>query len=101
MIEATNSWQKGVVLVIAKHTPRCHDITRLISQSLDRPLPFCTGIKMRIHYLICEWCERYRNQLGFLREALHCCPERDENKAAGDMPARTRAGLKVVLRSNQ
>jgi len=101
MIEPTNWWKTKVVMFIAKHTPRCHDITRLISQSLDRPLPLRTRIKMRIHYLICVWCERYRDQLGFLREALHSCPERDENKAAGNLTARTRAGLKVALRSNR
>jgi hypothetical protein len=98
MIEPTNWWKTKVVMFIAKHTPKCHDITRLISESLDRPLPLRTRIKMRIHYLICVWCERYRDQLGFLRKALHSCPEHEENKPPGSLPPAARTRLKAALR---
>ena len=32
MIEPTNWWKTKIVLFIPKHTPKCHDITRLISK---------------------------------------------------------------------
>jgi hypothetical protein len=95
MIEPTNWWKTKVVMFIAKHTPKCHDITPLISQSLDGPLPLRTRIEMKFHYLICVWCERYRDQLGFLRKALPSCP----GHTAGKLPSATRARLKVAIRS--
>ncbi|MEO6739757.1 MAG: hypothetical protein ABIP20_05855, partial [Chthoniobacteraceae bacterium] len=42
----------------------CHDMSRLSSQALDARLPWTTRFRMRIHYLICAWCRRYRAQLA-------------------------------------
>lgn len=101
MIEPTNWWKTRLVMLIAKHTPKCHDITRLISESMDRPLPLRTRISMRIHYRICVWCERYRDQLGFLREALHSCPEQGVEKKCNGLPPDARSRLKIALRPEQ
>lgn len=97
MIEPTNWWKRKVVMFIAEHTPKCHDITRLISESLDVPLPLRTRIAMKFHYLICVWCERYRDQLGFLREALHSCPDRGAEKMRGGLSPDARSRLKIAL----
>jgi hypothetical protein len=56
-------------------TPTCQEMTRLLSDAMDRPLPWNTRVKMRLHFLICKWCERYKNQLRFLREAVRRHPE--------------------------
>ena len=101
MIEPTNWWKTKIVMFIAKNTPKCHDITRLISESLDRPLPLRTRIAMRIHYLICVWCERYRHQLGFLREAMKSCPEHDAETKPAKLPPGAKARLKTRLNSTQ
>lgn len=98
MIEPTNWWKTKVVMFIATHTPKCHDITRLISQSMDRPLPLRARIAMRIHYLICVWCERYRDQLGFLREALKSCPEQGAEKMRGGLSPDARSRLKITVK---
>jgi hypothetical protein len=47
----------------------CHDISRLSSQALDTRLPRITRLRMRMHYLVCVWCRRYRDQLALLRRA--------------------------------
>ena len=52
-----------------QHTPHCTEILRLASQSLEQPLSFRTRLKMRLHFLICVWCERYDKQLKFLHHA--------------------------------
>lgn len=96
MIEPTNWWRAKLVVFIATHTPKCHDITRLISESLDRPLPLATRIKMWVHCRICAWCERYRDQLGFLRHAVHSCPERKTPALSSE--ARTRLKTAVMPR---
>ena len=98
MIEPTNWWKTRLVMFIARHTPKCHDITRLISESMEHPLPIRTRLAMRIHYLICVWCERYRNQLGFLRTALKSCPERGTDALRGHLSPEARTRLKTVVR---
>lgn len=97
MIEPTNWWKTKLVKFIAAHTPKCHDITRLISGSFDRPLPLRTRIAVRIHYLICVWCDRYRHQLGFLREALKSVPEQDTTHRRGGLSPEARTRLKIAV----
>ena len=64
-------------------TPSCKDMTRLLSEAMDRPLPLGIRVKMRLHFLICKWCERYKNQLLFLRQALR----RNAYEVEGDVAA--------------
>jgi hypothetical protein len=47
----------------------CSDVTRLISESMDRSLPPAKRFGVRVHLLICRFCTRYRRQLLLLREA--------------------------------
>ena len=54
------------VVWVWQHTPHCTEILRLASQSLEQPLSLRTRLKMRLHFLICVWCERYDKQLKFL-----------------------------------
>ena len=46
----------------------CKDVTRLISESMDRSLPLGKRIGVRVHLLICKFCERYERQLHQIRE---------------------------------
>jgi hypothetical protein len=57
---------------------------------MEYPLPLRLPFAMRIHYLMC-----YRDQLGFLREALKHGTGRD---ARGSLRRRREPGLKVALR---
>jgi hypothetical protein len=44
-------------------------MTRLVSQSMDHRLPFSTWARMKLHYIICVWCERYAEQIAFVKSA--------------------------------
>lgn len=99
MIEPVNWWKTKLVMFIAQHTPKCHDITRLISVSMDRPLSWRTRVGVRIHYLICVWCERYRDQLALQRKALREMPSRDEQINRTSLPPSARTRLKSTLRA--
>lgn len=57
-------------LWVWQHTPDCAEMSRLASRRLDQPLPFRLRWKMRLHFLICVWCERYSKQLAFLHRHL-------------------------------
>jgi len=48
----------------------CKDTSRLISDAMDRALPFHIRIRMRLHLLICALCQRYQQQLSLVRNVL-------------------------------
>ncbi len=48
----------------------CKDVTRLISQSMDRSLPMGKRIGVRLHVLMCRFCARYERQLLLIRETV-------------------------------
>ena len=58
------------------HTPTCAEMARLSSQGLERPPTWKTRLRMRLHWLICVWCERYYKQLKFLHQAAPRLPEK-------------------------
>jgi len=47
----------------------CKEISRLVSESLDRKLPLRQRIRVRLHLLMCRLCSRFRKQTHFLRDA--------------------------------
>ena len=47
----------------------CREVTRLVSESLDRKLPLSERIGVRIHLLMCKLCPEAKKQMLFLREA--------------------------------
>ncbi len=44
-------------------------MTLLVSQSMDHRLSFSTWVRMKLHYIICVWCERYAEQVAFVKSA--------------------------------
>ena len=49
----------------------CKDVSRLVSESLDRKLPFMQRLRVRVHLLLCGVCSRFRKQMLFLKDAAH------------------------------
>jgi hypothetical protein len=45
-------------------------MTRLLSDAMDRTLPFHVRMRMRLHLKICAVCERYKHQLTLIRKLL-------------------------------
>jgi len=48
----------------------CKETTRLVSESLDRPLSFRQRMSVTMHLLLCRFCSRYRKQMRLMRLAL-------------------------------
>ena len=44
-------------------TPKCGEVVRILSGSMDSRLSLSTRLKLRLHYLICAWCWRYEKKL--------------------------------------
>jgi hypothetical protein len=79
-----NWWQTMLVKFIGKHTPKCREMVRILSQSMDEPMPFMMKIKKRLHFLICCWCQRYEEQLYYIHETARQFPEHADE--ASDIP---------------
>ena len=48
----------------------CKEVTRLVSQRLDRELTFGERTALRVHLAICQGCRNVSKQLEFLRRAV-------------------------------
>ena len=73
---ARRNWlQTKLVIFIGKYTPKCREMVRILSQSMDEPMPLTMRIKKRLHFLICCWCQRYEEQLQYMRHTAHQFPE--------------------------
>jgi len=93
-----NWWQTKLVIFIGKHTPKCREMVRILSQSMDQPMPLTMRIKKRIHYLICCWCQRYEEQLHYMREVARKFPEHADEIPDAKLPTEAKERLKAALR---
>ena len=47
----------------------CKDVSQLLSESMDRSLPFYQRVLMRLHLLMCKYCARCKQHFESLRAA--------------------------------
>jgi hypothetical protein len=48
----------------------CQDVTRLVLESQDRPLGGLETLSLRLHWLACGGCRRFRDQQRLMRQAM-------------------------------
>ncbi|HEV2429994.1 MAG TPA: zf-HC2 domain-containing protein [Burkholderiales bacterium] len=48
----------------------CKEVSRLVSQGLDRRLGWLERTRLRLHLAICDGCTNFKKQMLFLRKAL-------------------------------
>lgn len=48
----------------------CRDVTRLVLEAQDRPLDPLESVSLRLHWLACGGCRRFRDQQRLMRRAL-------------------------------
>ncbi len=58
----------------------CKETTRLVSEGLDRQLPFWRRLGLRLHLVMCRGCSRYARQIKALNRLI-------SDHYAGDKPA--------------
>ncbi len=59
---------------------------------MDKELPLTTRIKLRVHYLMCSFCERYAKQLNYMRA------EKIGEVSDATLPTEAKERLKEALR---
>jgi hypothetical protein len=92
-----NWWQTMLVKFIGKHTPKCREMVRILSQSMDEPLSLKMRIKTRLHFLICCWCQRYEEQLVYMRQTARQFPEHADEASGAPFPADAKERIKQRL----
>ena len=86
------------MLLICRFTPTCPEVIHILSLGMDKELPLTTRIKLRIHYLMCSFCERYAKQLNYMRQVAREFPEKIGEVSDAMLPAEAKERLKEALR---
>jgi hypothetical protein len=60
----------------------CKEVTRLVSQGLDRRLGFGERVALRVHFAICGGCRNFERQMRLLREAVQQLGQVDGSRGA-------------------
>jgi Putative zinc-finger len=80
----------------------CREVSRLVSDSLDRKLGWSDWLGMRLHLMICENCRRFSRQLRVLRRILRRgADEPDAFDALPGLSDRARGRIEQALRVEQ
>jgi hypothetical protein len=90
--------QLQIVLFICRFTPTCPEVVRILSLGMEKELSLTTRIKLRIHYLMCSFCERYMKQLKYIREVSRAFPEKIGEVSNATLPPDTKERMKAALR---
>ena len=92
-----NRFQTALVKFIGKRTPKCREVVRILSQSMDSKLSLIMRIKLRLHYLICAWCQRYEKQLHELRKFTSLVPSHLDDFSADTLSPSAKERMKEAL----
>jgi hypothetical protein len=97
-----NSWPTTKVLTwIRKITPPCKEITRLLSQSIDRRLPMYRPLGVWLHFVVCGSCRRYAKQLVFIRQASRSMPEHLAEMSPATLPQAAKKRIRHAFNGTQ
>ena len=60
----------------------CREVTRLVSEGLDRDLAFGERVALRVHFMMCRGCRNFEDQIQQLREAIRALAQDEDERAA-------------------
>ena len=82
---------------------RCREVTRLVSDSMDRRLPLGTRVRVGMHLAMCRFCSGFARQMRLLRQAVRARGAQlvaDPHDAPMGLSAEARQRLKAALRDD-
>jgi hypothetical protein len=62
--------------------PSCKEVSRLVSEGLDRDLAFGERVALRVHFLMCKGCRNFEAQLKLLRTAMRDLSRSEDERLA-------------------
>jgi hypothetical protein len=81
---------------------RCREISKLVSESMERQLPFRERMHVWMHLMMCRLCSGFARQMRLLRCAARENPERlgpDESAPEARLSDKARERIKAALRN--
>ena len=77
---------------------QCKEVTRMISESMDKTLPLHHRIMIRMHLAMCRYCSRFKRQLLIIRAACRYLTQPlEEIDPAVTLPMDARRRIKAAL----
>ena len=71
----------------------CKEISKLVSESLDRKLPLRQRMVVRLHLMMCSMCRAYEDQTLLLRKAVRTLGHDNTEK----LPEESKQRIKKAL----
>ncbi len=78
----------------------CKQASRIISQSLDKPLSWSDRMKLKFHLFICDACTNFNRQLRLIRNAIQHMRHETENDTSIQLNLDAKARIKQAIDSN-
>ena len=78
----------------------CKQASKLVSQSLDRPLSWSERAQLKFHLFICAACHRFNNQLRLLSHALKSMTHETESDLSIKLSSEARVRINHAINSN-
>jgi predicted anti-sigma-YlaC factor YlaD len=60
-------------------TVTCKEVSRLVSEGLDRKLPLGEQLRLKAHLAICSGCRSLADRMAFLRRAVRKIVDREDS----------------------
>jgi predicted anti-sigma-YlaC factor YlaD len=60
-------------------TITCKEVSRLVSEGLDKDLPAEERLRLKAHLAICRGCRNLADRMAFLRRAVRKIVEREDS----------------------
>jgi hypothetical protein len=82
---------------------RCREISKLVSESMERQLPLRQRIEVRMHLMLCRLCAGFARQARLLRRAAKQDSERvaaDGSTPESTLSEEARQRIKAALRES-
>jgi hypothetical protein len=80
----------------------CKDVSKLVSESLDRKLPLSQRMAVRLHIMMCRMCRAYQKQTLLLRNAVQAYAHSlDKGESSESLPKDAAQRIKKALKTEE
>ena len=81
-------------------TLNCRDVSRLVSDALDRKLPASQTLEMKMHLFMCKFCSRFKKQMDSIRHVIREHADLiDEDWSQGGLKPETKERIRHIIQS--
>ena len=75
----------------------CKEVSRRVSESMDRKTPIYERMGLKMHFLMCKYCTRYKNQMLMLRDAMRAYAQKSPDEPSVTLSPDAKDRIKKAL----